>query len=118
MASKKQDFNMTGQGLTFISSAHPEEKAPEQEPAVTEVTQYTDSITAVSMSDGTTRIINKGGRPKSRGETRRASVFLDADLEVALKIQAAIERKSVSVMISDVMRQYLKDKGRFEDMEK
>jgi hypothetical protein len=111
MANKKKDFNMAGQGLSFISAAHQEE--PEQGE-----TLYVPDVEPVSVELETGKAVNKGGRPKSRGEVRRASVFLDADLEVALKIQAAIEHKSVSVLISDVMRQYLIDKGRFEDLQK
>lgn len=57
------------------------------------------------------KTINKGGRPKSRGEVHRSSVFLDADLYLALKLQAAVEGKSVSVLISDIVRDYLTDKG-------
>ena len=66
------------------------------------------------MDMNTSEFVNKGGRPKIRGEVKRASLFIDADLSFALKMQAAMENKSVSILISEIARDYLNKKGTLE----
>lgn len=98
MASKKK------QGASFISQT--ESFIP-----------FTDPTTGEDMPPmdvDTGEFVNKGGRPKSRGEVKRASLFIDADLSFALKMQAAMENKSVSVLISEIVRDYLNKKGTLE----
>lgn len=90
MPSKKKDFNVSQQGLSFISQPKEEHEAEAGE------------------------TVSKIGRPRSRGETKRASIFLDADLATGLKVQAALEGKSISVLISEIVREYLIGKKTLE----
>lgn len=94
MANKKKDSAVFEAATMFMSQPQPAESA-DAEP-VKEI---------------------QVGRPKSRGPVARASLFLDADLATALKIQAALENKSVSILISDIARAYLTEKGTFQRIE-
>ena len=93
MANKKKDSAVFEAATMFMSQPQPAESA-DAEPKEIQV-----------------------GRPKSRGPVARASLFLDADLATALKIQAALENKSVSILISDIARAYLTEKGTFQRIE-
>lgn len=98
MASKKK------QGDSFFSDS--ERFMPVSDPLTGEPVP--------PMNTDTGEFVNKGGRPKSRGQVKRASLFLDADLSFAVKMQAAMEEKSVSVLVSEIVRAYLTEKGTLE----
>ena len=95
MATKKKDYNATEQATAFFQQTQEDHETGTDagEPA------------------------HKTGRPKSRGETKRASIFLDADIATALKVQAALEGKSISVLISEIVRDYLNKKNVLEKLE-
>lgn len=92
MATKKKDYNATEQATAFFQQTQEDHETGTD----TEETEH------------------KTGRPKSRGKVARASLFLDADLATGLKVQAALEGKSISVLVSDIVREYLTKKETLE----
>jgi predicted HicB family RNase H-like nuclease len=50
------------------------------------------------------QVQNQGGRPKSRKDTKRITVYLDQDLHEDLSLYAGAKGKSLSLLINDACK--------------
>ncbi len=93
MASKKKEYNVTGQAMSFISQ--PAEQ--------TETEERTQEIID-SMAGQTLKAQRRRVNP---GKMWRVNLLLDANLQEPVMIQALREGKNVSVFVNDIVKAYI-----------
>ena len=60
--------------------------------------------------------VNKGGRPKSRGEIYRFNLYLDADLADFVKDKAHEEKTSITGYFNSIIRQAFEEDKRNKEI--
>lgn len=101
MASKKKEYNVTGQAMSFISQPQPE--APETEPV------DTDERTHEIIDSMAGQAIKAQRRRVNPGKMWRVNLLLDADLQEKVMIQALREGKNISVFVNEILHNYINE---------
>lgn len=97
MASKKKEYNVTGQAMSFISQPQPEEAQPVE--TVDQTQEIIESMAGQPIKPQRRRV--------NPGKMWRVNLLLDADLQEPVMIQALREGKNVSVFVSEILHNYI-----------
>lgn len=93
------------QGLSFFTATTEETKNSATD-------TYLDGM-ETKQSDSITESLTVSAQPEkrkqknNRGPVWRANLFLDADLETYYALEARKQHKSISVFISEILREYM-----------
>lgn len=63
----------------------------------------------INTDPSSTKVKNKGGRPKALKKKSQFTLTMDPDLYAALKDKAAEKQKSFSQLVTDTMLEYLRN---------